>query len=267
MNDQVNYYDKYPERSVIKVYNINNTHQIHLSKVSFEHNNKQYNITIGEKGCYGDYYRFIINGKSYVSDNVWLYSSDNTNVINSKIYKIKNNEITKKDILIDNIDFITDKDTLIQHYVKCVDIQQRKELELQQAQDEFWKNAKVLLFLYDDGGCYFAYILQIHQKYHFILAAEPLITYMHAVYESHEHTSSESLYDVICYFIHKLNDSMCSISSPLFVRVGSKSVFETFIRNYTLKRIKQCKLPDHYAKEINVKFEIVFRDDDSDDKW
>jgi hypothetical protein len=259
----IKYYDRsYACKPDMHLFNIDNKHQVFLSDFSFEHDGKMYFISLGRKGNNGNYYRFNIGKINYVSDNVW-YSSDGSDPeIGSTIEKISHNEINKDDVHF-NIDSVPDKNKLIGRYVKEIKKEQVEEAQKKSAQDDFWSNAEVLMSLMDDGGQYIYYILRIGDEYHFLLATEGLIEYMHTIWDDYVQKSSNSLIEVVKFLIKFLRKSLNGYASPLSVKIASNDVYNIMKREFDISEFQKTDLNKRFAKEMSHAFEIEF--DDSND--
>lgn len=118
----IDFRDSYPTLKYIYVMKYNE-YLLHLSRFSFEYNNKIYNITLGNRGHYHQCFRFNIDGKNYVCKNVWNGDGDDVR------YVIKPTDIRESDIILNSIDFIKNKKELIEYYLDKIDKKNRKNQE------------------------------------------------------------------------------------------------------------------------------------------
>lgn len=256
----------YGDHSILHVFDAG-IYQIYLTDFSFVHDGKQYNITLGRKGDHGKYYQITTKEKTYISNNVWYKGEDIKTEYTA--VEIDTDKIKKGDIMLNKLDFVADKQKVINHYISTIEKENENDRQEEIDKKEFWSNKQILATFSDDGSQYFFYILKITNKnknmFHLLVCHEPLLCYMHMIYDDYIQNSSSNITDITNKFIDRINDEMKDLPSPFFVLTASTYIFKEIKKRFPITELSEKKHSDCFGKEKGYEFQIEFESNDDSD--
>lgn len=263
---------------------------VYLTDFTFTHNNINYNINIRRKGFDGQWFRITIDGKSYVSNNVWQVSPKEKKPY-QKITEISYYDINKNDTLLDSLKLTQyvknggKEDDIIKQYIKQIQKKDKEEMERKKIKDAFWKDKKVILRLFDDGCQYKFYIVENtknckDEKFTLVISNDITVHDMHYMMDDYTHGKHETLDGIISILHDKINrfydgnygwdvpvlDSECEYDSDydpdedrcdLFhVTVSRKNIMKSLRKYFVIKLIKNKELEPPFGNSVGKAFEM-----------
>jgi len=289
MDNNTKTYTEYHTNNNIFVLHIEK-YRVYLTDFTFTRNNIEYNINIRGKGFSGQWFRIRIDGKSYVSDNVWQ-DCRLPKKNNQKITEISYHDINKNDIVLNLLKYTQyiknggNEDDIINPYIEKIQKEEEKEMERKKIKDAFWKNKKVILRLFDDGVQYKFYIVENTkndegERFTLIIAHDVTVHNMHHMMDDYAHGKHETLNGIISILSDKIKtfydgdygwdvsvlDSDCEYDSDydpdkdrcdLFhVTVSRKNIMKSLRKYFVIKSIKNEELEPPFGNSVGKLFEM-----------
>lgn len=225
------------------MFSLNDEYLIKVGDFKVEINGKEYQVYMINKGYNGQYYRITIDNCNYVSTNVWDGIDEEVKIKEyGTIQEIKKEDICETDIVLDTIDYLPDKISIIEQLKK----QMMDDDEKRQRSELYWKNKSIILRLSDGTGEWGYKVLQVklNNKY---------IYYWYNSIKFHESLDDyDYVTDSIDHLAHYILDRMKSakqyetIEQLYTINTKSNDILKVLRKYYKIRK-SPYKDDDHYV--------------------
>ena len=168
MYNNIKEYSHFGSDYLSNIFYVNNKYLVNLTDFNFIEGKTKYKIFLYGKGYNWQWFRFVINDKSYVTNNVWESTTPKypTKTKIGVVTQIDKEDITSDDIILDNLKYISTKNQkeLKKQIIEDIQKQKRKEVEENEFCDKFWKDRKILLSISPDSDEWIFYVIKHIKK-------------------------------------------------------------------------------------------------------